>query len=93
MVQIVIEHNSRTPEAMVLKLLNRVTFEYNNLSINQAGELWQNKYSTEVYTFIGSCNVENEAIGVGVNYILRDTQGANWLVSKKGFEVNFVKGE
>jgi hypothetical protein len=75
-----------------LQLANGIDFEYENLSLRVQGQSFINKVD-EVFIYLGHCDVENNAVGLGAHHILQGAGDKHFLINNKYFESNFKPKE
>lgn len=89
MVNVILEKQSLADE-WTIKLANRIEFTYSSLIVGEPGEQFQNTWG-ERFLFKGSLNVENDTLGNGVHYLLRDTKGFTRMLLHEHFDRKFTK--
>jgi hypothetical protein len=71
-----------------LQLANKIDFEYKNLSLGVLAQSFINK-GDEVFTYLGHCDVESNAIGEGAHHILQGAGDKHFLINNESFDLNF----
>lgn len=89
MVQVILERQDLADDGTI-KLANGRVFTYSSLTVGELGEQFQNSLR-ERFLFMGSLNVENDTLGNGVHYLLRDTNGFVRMILQEHFDRNFSK--
>ncbi|MFW5871650.1 MAG: hypothetical protein ACOCUT_00940 [bacterium] len=77
--------------AELVLALNGVSFPVEQLQVSSNGDYYQNRVSKERYKVVGNCQVNIDAIGKGVHYLLEDDEGRVLMLGAEGFGKNFVK--
>lgn len=89
MVKVILERQSLATD-WTIKLANGIEFEYNNLTVGKSDEQFQNRLN-QYFHFIGSLNVEDDTLGVGVHYLLQENDGHLRIILRENFDKNFTK--
>lgn len=89
MVQVILERQNLEIN-WTIKFLNGIEFEHNNLTLGEPGEQFKNRRN-ERFLFIGSLNVENETLTMGVHYLLKGQDESVWMILKENFDRNFIR--
>ncbi len=74
-----------------LQLANGIDFEHKNLALGLPAQNFINFKNNDVYNYLGSCEVENESIGLGAHHILEGANQRHFLVNDESFTANFQR--